>query len=382
MTFIIKKPTPTSKGILILKHSELDYFNESNPVLNKAIQLLKESYVVGVHWCFHKAGVKPTPNVDFHMSDNTVDFDDASKVRIIPLDCKHFTPKTFRKMDVKKEWDIFNMSRPANFKCLDDFLKVVRLIFDKRDNVKVLLICPDVADWSIRSIYTDLLSDYHRLFTQQEKQRFKLVIPKLVDTSLFPFSLETMAYFMNASKVSTLFSKVEGQSRVIHESLLCGLPIVARAKLKGGGLNYLNDTNSKLFTTLEEARDCFLDLIDNPQQCQFDNEALREELGEDQSGPKLINEFKNLFSELKIPFDGEIDITELSFKLPSHTQLLPSKFTTGVHDEIINSKQFYYFIHYLLKRSIKTNSRCLFLIFYTLERISILIKKVISKLIR
>ncbi|RAP38804.1 hypothetical protein DID80_02195 [Candidatus Marinamargulisbacteria bacterium SCGC AAA071-K20] len=381
MAFILKKPFKNSKGILVLKNPEHMFFREANPLFRNVLIELSEKYVIGLHWCSYQENVKDFPYIDFHLSDGTVTFHKDESPRIIPFDCKHFISPTFRKTNLKKDWDIFNMSRPGNGKYLDEFLKVIRLIFDERDNVKVLLICPDILhSWNSRGIYTNLIPDYNRMFSIEEKKRFKIIIPKLVDHSLFPFTQEMITYFINTSKICTLFSKEEGQSRILHESLLCGLPIVARKDLRGGGLNYLNEKNSRLFSTLQEAKSIFLDLIDNPENCQFDPEELRKVLGEEYNKNKFVEALRSLFKELNLEFEGSLDLEDLSNKLPSHIRTLPSEWTGGIQDQLSNSKFFYLFMHFLLNKDLSKTNYLLFQVFYYCSKISLFTKRVYRKI--
>ncbi len=178
MAFILKIPHKNSKGILILKHSEALFLNYKNPILQNYIQKLTELYIIGVHWGFYTDHHKEFNHVTFHLcGQGTVKFSSQITTNRIHLCSRNFIPSLFSPNPYLKQWDIINVSRPINCKKLDDFLHTIRLLFDKRSDVTVLLLCPDIANWKRRGVYTHLIRDYNRLFTTEEQKRFTLLIP-------------------------------------------------------------------------------------------------------------------------------------------------------------------------------------------------------------
>jgi len=79
----------------------------------------------------------------------------------------------------------------------------------------------------------------------------------------FPLSKDEICNFMNLSKIFLLPVEKEGASRVIHEALLCGLPVITCKNLKGGGLDYLNEKNSLLIEDLNNMDVTILNLHSN-----------------------------------------------------------------------------------------------------------------------
>ena len=83
------------------------------------------------------------------------------------------------------------------------------------------------------------------MFSETERQNITLTLLSPLGNP-FPLSEQAISDFMNLSKVFTLFSDKEGESRVVSEALLCGLPVVVKKDILGGATDYLNIQNSTL----------------------------------------------------------------------------------------------------------------------------------------
>jgi len=68
----------------------------------------------------------------------------------------------------------------------------------------------------------------------------------------------TVVQMLNKCRFGVHMSPWEGPSLVFAEYLLCDLPIVADANFRGGGLYFLDETNSLLFTDLPSLPDVLL----------------------------------------------------------------------------------------------------------------------------
>ena len=116
------------------------------------------------------------------------------------------------------------------------------------------------TNWEIVSIdRLDYSGNLNRLnhimseLSETERQNITLTLLSPLGNP-FPLSEQAISDFMNLSKVFTLFSDKEGESRVVSEALLCGLPVVVKKDILGGATDYLNIQNSKLFTSLGNVR--------------------------------------------------------------------------------------------------------------------------------
>jgi hypothetical protein len=223
---------------------------------------------------------------------------------------------------------VFSVGHPIRDKRYADFLDVVRMVFDAGVDLRVLLVCavPDDPDRLGPRWEHEFFEKYESLFTNAERERIDLAVPGEVDVGnrpIHPIPNEVFPYLYNAANSFTLFSEEEGQSKVVHEALLCGKPVVVRETLKGGGRDYLDEQNSLQFGSLEEARDVFIDIATDPERYTFDPTYLRSELAEDETAARLESEIASIYDELGYEYAGEMEKTDLAFKLGSHTITLP-----------------------------------------------------------
>ena len=61
------------------------------------------------------------------------------------------------------------------------------------------------------------------------------------------FTQKELSILYNNSKIYIHGCEAEGESRTIHEALLCGCLIMAKINMKGGGLDNLTQSNSVLY---------------------------------------------------------------------------------------------------------------------------------------
>ena len=327
MVFILKKPLNDSKGIIVFRSSEHQFFQSDAQAMKEAVKALTSQYVLGTNWTWYHENVQDIAPLKFHIAGKTtISLVEGAKTFWIPYGDRNFLPNFFRPNPaLKPHWDIICVANSIKAKKLDEFLKALRLVYDKRPQTRVLMICPEASDEEMRKKkkywYSNLPKDFEQLFSAEEQQRIDLIRLKRFN-KLYPITPETMAYFYQSSRVFTLFTDREGNSRVISEALLTGLPVVVKKHLQGGGLDYVNETNARLFTTVEEAAEHFLELLDHPIPL-FNHDAIAQELCEDYTVPKLEQAFRTLFKELGEPFEGSWDQTNLFMKLPGHANLLP-----------------------------------------------------------
>ena len=322
MSFELKPSTERSKGIVVFTHKEVAHLDAPVGGLRDALAALRERFVVGVHWGNFQSGVVSPWWVDFHLAgEGTVEFADLGAAERLTLCSRNFTPAAFSPLEVTKRWDVINVARPVPVKRLDDFLRVIRAIYDRGRRLKVLAICPGPLDMSDPDAwYSDLYSDYERMFDAEDRETFTLIVLR-GDGYPFPLSQAAIAELYNLSRVFTLFSDREGESRVVAEALLCGLPVLARADLVGGGRDYLNEGNSRLFSNLDEAADALLELVDDGPS--VDVATLARELSEEHSVPRLETAMRELFERRGLVFEGQMETRDLGRRLPSHFRELP-----------------------------------------------------------
>jgi hypothetical protein len=229
------------------------------------------------------------------------------------------------------------------------------MVFDAGVDLRVLLICavPDSPDRLGPRWDHAFFEKYESLFSNAERERIDLAVPGEIDVGsrpIHPLPNEVFPYLYNAANCFTLFSKEEGQSKVIHEALLCGTPVVVREDLKGGGRDYLDAENSRQFGSLAEARDVFIEIARDPEAHAFDPEPLRAELAEDRTAERLEGEIASIYADLGHEYAGEMEKTDLAFKLGSHTITLPDKLRRGNTNDLRSPRAMCLYIDSLLGR--------------------------------
>ena len=344
MAHIFKHPTTKTKGIVVFTHKEMRWFFFNKKKLikslakkfsfkksfeitktlistNKLVDPFKKiqcQYFIGVHY-----GSNPTndiyfKNCDFIMTPNKINITIDDHIIRIPLISRNFVPSLFTNRHQKKYWDILCMSRCQKFKNLDLLLKSVRKIYDLNYDYKILIFTQKNKDKDSKGFYTSLMDDYYELFSNKERNNFS-IIQLSSEVALLGLSSELMVHLYNSAKIFTLFSQTEGGSKVISEALMCGLPVVVKNDLVGGGRDFLTKENSMFFSSYDTAHEVLIEAVDNYENFKVEPEQSRTLLGETESLEKLKGYFEILFDKHSQKFDGNLINTDrLNFRLPAH----------------------------------------------------------------
>ena len=381
MAHIFKLPKDGNKGILVFTHKEMKYFfrpskpfgkkrpltylpfainlaytkYQKEPRFVKEFEALRKKYFIGVHFGWHHTEFPELKYADFLMAGKgTVDFTPPAHILEIPMNSRNFISHRFADMNYnEKFWDIICVARAARFKNLDLLLKSIKKLNETEGKFhKVLLIIPPNANENPKQFYTEIIEDYYNWFTEEERNQ--ITIMKLSkDLSLLGMPQNTLIHFYNASKVFTLFSEKEGESRVIAEALLCGLPVVVKSDLEGGGRDFLNPENAVYFDTFETADIAFKTALANYETLRKGTTSLKKDLRDDFTIPILKDYFKKLYQDNQMNFDGELlNLDYLDRRLPAHTHSVPwsiNRFTTA---DIVSVEQFDIFKKYLTEKEI------------------------------
>jgi glycosyltransferase involved in cell wall biosynthesis len=354
MVYELKPPVGASPGLLVFSHKERRFFLDAPPVVESRLRRLRDRYVVGMQWGRYHEGVGETPFVDFHLAcPGTVRFREDADVRRIPMCSRDFTPSRFRPMDVPKRWDVLAVGHPIRDKRMSELLDVVRMTLDSGVDLSVLLICaiPDSPDRLGGYWDTEFFEKYQQSFSREERAEIHLAAPveaEFGDRPLHPIPNEVFPYLYNASRGFALFSREEGQSKVIHEALLCGTPVVVHEGLRGGGRDYLDERNSIQFGSLDEARDAFVDLAEDGEAHAFDPSYLRPKLAADRTAPKLEAAVESVYEELGSEYRGEMETEDLAFKLGGHTLTLRPELRSGNTNDLPSRRALVTYVDELL----------------------------------
>lgn len=314
-------------GIIVLTHKEKRWV-ENNPLALNIIREINQDYFIGIHYGHRMEGMHRSDFEDFCMgAKSVVEFSGLEPFRI-PLNSRAFTPSFFRNMGIPKFYDLINISRNITLKKLDVFLNAVREIYDQGYDYKFLLIVPtsenEVDDGNF---FLDIVEKYNHMFSRKERENFTL-IRLSGEHGFLGISPLTISYLYNSSRIFSLLSPGEGESRVIHEALLCGLPVVCYSGLYGGGRDYLDESNSLQFDSYDKVAETFVKAIKSYPSFSVDSNALSRELSENYSIENLHQYFETLFNNEKVNYDHELEnLDYLNLRLPGHFTDVPWKLT-------------------------------------------------------
>ncbi|WP_417439199.1 glycosyltransferase [Idiomarina sp.] len=341
MAHIFKEKTESQKGIVVFTHKELNYFEGNLPSwkelikkpksyvkkffkkitesrkIKKNLLNIKKNYYIGVHWGFHSVNIETPEWVDFHMSaPGTCTFNDAPFV--IPLSSANFTPRIMRDEKKEKYWDVICVAKNDNKKRYPELLRSIRKVYDLGYKFKIIFVVASNKNEPSALYYGKLLKDYNEMFSAEEREIFT-IIKTHPDTGFQGFSYTFLSHLYNESKVFTIFSQKEGECRVIKEAQLCGLPVVVKSDMQGGGRDFLNKNNSVMFDEYQEAHNAIIEAVENYKDYTVDSEKIESDLGEESSIRKLNEYFSQLYSKEGKEFDGELINTDnLNRRLPAH----------------------------------------------------------------
>lgn len=324
---------------IIRNHHILDFDTSYSVTL---FNHLKERFFIGVHFGHFTDGSDYLNECDFCLVSKSYELKCNENMIRMPLVSRNFTPKCFYNKNQKKHWDVLCIARNSRFKHLDLFLKSVRRLYDSDHNFKILLVCPKIKNETYNS---SLMKDYYQNFSFNERENFT-ILRLSSEMSFKGVSYDMIVELFNLSKVFTLFSNIEGGSKVISEALCCGLPVTVLRDMKGGGLDYLDQNNSVLFDSFEDAHTSWIDAIDNYERFNGISENAIKLLGEEQSLIELKNQFHLLYEKHGQQFDGKLINTDrLNIRLPAHlNEDVPWSSGTYVTADILSDNQFSVFL--------------------------------------
>ena len=377
MVLLWKKPNNVNKGIIIFTHKE--YAQPFIPFNN-----LKKNFLIGLHIGCWFAKHKNIPKyIDFILSSpNQVE--EKNLKNLIPYNSRNFLPTYFdpfinkeKKIlyesikifnlhsktkvgeniyneieDLKEDkfWDIITVAKPHHVKKLDIFLKEIKKVLEINNTIKILIISPIAPN---ERKYKDHHHNLEKIitndFTIEQQKNFTLLRPEcgtnegIDNIHIYPF--------YQWSKVFCFFTEYEGESRVAHEALCCGLPIVCFKHLKGGANEYLDNTNSVQFDKYDEAHKSILQCLKNYKNLNKNYENMQQKLREDKSIDLFKKELQKIYLQHHMIFDNElIEYDQLHFRLPGHYYYDEwAKFSDNETSDIINLKQWNIFVESKLK---------------------------------
>lgn len=234
MACILRAHSSDSCGVLVATTQERDHQLRNNPELCKAIEGLKDRWLIGLHHNWHDWNFKYDSLFDFSMAgDGDLVEVDGKEIPRIPMDACNFVQDAFHPGSSKKFWDILYVARAVNFKRIPEFFDAIRRLYDSGHKYRVLFICP-VPPYDPneeKTVFYKIRDVYDKMFSENEKDLFNLLTIEY--RYPFPFDLDTLAHFYHSSKVFVHTADDERRCRVAAYAWACGLPVVGM-KCVGG----------------------------------------------------------------------------------------------------------------------------------------------------
>ncbi len=356
MAIIARRPDHDTKGLIVLTHKERATFGA--PVMRSALEMMRDEYVILMHWGHHHSDVDDPWYVDAHLAGPTTISFRTEGARHIPLCSRDFIDPMFT--DEPEEpmiWDVLCIARPSKVKRMTDLLGAARAVFDQGHRVKVLMLCARPRDISDGDVWDhEFLNAWQEGFTASEKDDLELVLP-VDDGTMFPYGALDIARLYRASRSFLLCSQREGESRVIHEALLSGTPVLARRDLIGGGLDHLDEANSQLYETVEELASLMIGIKHQDPPVRVDVSEMRRRFGIEASGERFNQAMRDLHRELGLNDPVPFDVTGFANLLPGHAQQLPPHVRTGKTDDLFTLRGGLWFIEHALGRRVPGRRR-------------------------
>lgn len=348
MTTILKRPVPGCRGVLVFTHKERAVLDSPSPLIRNLIASVRQRYVLGMYWGWFSPNTIPPEYIDFHLGhESSVTFSGERPVRRLGYHSSSFTPAAFRfRPEVPKQWDVMSITRALRAKHTGELLEALALFLEARPAARALVICMAPRELTNKD-EPDLVQRYERLLSEDTKQRLSFVY--MQGGPARPFNREDVAYLYAASRSFALFSSREGASRSVKEALLCGLPILAREGLEGGGLDHLKPSNSRLFRNPGDAAMKLAELLDDPnvQQAAIAREV--EHLSETHGVPELRRDLTRLLGELGESPPGDFLLHDLSIRLPSHDpREVPRELQHGLTTDLLRPADLARYLKFLV----------------------------------
>lgn len=243
MAIVITKRN-NSKNIIVFNTMEAKFFDW---MPKKLITLVKKKYYFFMHTNSYEVELPAVNFMDGYLAaKGTLHESIRFSKQVVHLSARNFLPLP-PEIDIsKKIWDLVIVANCVRYKNISRVKEIMNQATKNGKNLKILIVNtrPNLvlnkASW-----YSDLGVDF------SSKNSYPHVVDIVTGLrpskdELYPLSRDAIYTFMQLSKFTFLPSDTEGESRVIHESLNVGTPVVIFSHLLGGGTDYLTPNNSIL----------------------------------------------------------------------------------------------------------------------------------------
>lgn len=232
MAYLLIEAAPSHKGVLVLKHLEIPFWEGMPPDLVAAV---RERYVVGIYFGFAVRVSRDVEGVDFYMAAENVMLGYRGVTPRVPLNGFHFIEDRFESRGERViEFDyvfIGNAQRRKNL------LELVRAISCMSESPSICIVTKVASSIESR-LYSRRVRSSLNAMTDGTRKRIRYIeIPSHSDG--IPAFL--MSSLLRNSRALICISRAEGAARVVAEAVLNSLPIVYYSKMVGGTCNHLDD---------------------------------------------------------------------------------------------------------------------------------------------
>jgi len=282
---ILLKKENRDKGILIITHKEIPY------IQNK-LEYLKDYYIIS-----HSGSIAPVIEqkwISLYMVADSRCHGD----KYIPFTSRNFLHSSFHKREEEKTIDFIYVSRCNELKETIQILKQ----FKKSEKKCVMIILKQNSE-----------DPYYKKFLKIDKGNVIVIDTHNIEIKndiFMGFPSEQLSKYYNSAKIYIHASEFEGESRSIQEALSCGCLVMAKKDMKGGGLDYLNEQNSVLYT-----RKNISEKMEQAYQkdYKYDPDILQK-TNEIYTRPK----FRKLLEQKLDMYLDDCNMENLMFSLPGH----------------------------------------------------------------
>lgn len=335
MPCLLKRPAPSSPGIVTFTHNELFYgvIARSRRVRD-AIRSASDSgrWIFGIHIqgdCSHLSRwpledwqafvMWPDPGARFLTG--------VPPTRLIKLNCVSFLPEPDAVVPrTARRWDLCVVSRASAIKRIEETLHLVRLVMDRRPGLRVNFIVPDSREMGRgRKTYSaDVVRAYFEgpkaLFSAAELRQISFISPSVEAFGRLPVAHDVVASIVGQSKFLLMWSHSEGTPRAMGEALLTGTPCITSARLRSGLAGLLASQPGVVLDDVDPARDAdrIAQAIEEHGDYHVALASAREAFSDARNRPRLVERLREVIEELGHQVNGEWFLEDLPLRLCGH----------------------------------------------------------------
>jgi len=339
MACILKVPNEKSCGVIIITTPERDRQVNRIPELRKAIECLKNKWLIGLHHNWHDLKFRYDPLYDFSMAGDS-DLKESSNILfpLLQMDACNFVPDIFKPSKGEKFWDILYVARAVYFKRIPEFFEIIRKLYSAGHKIRVLFICPvpPFDELQVKTVFYDIREVYDNLFSEDEKNLFTLLT---IDYRYpFPFDLDTLAFYYRSSKVFVHSADDERRCRVAAYAWASGLPVIGM-ECVGSLLNASERRNPYFYEAkcYEDFSNQILTALASIQKNDWDQSLISQSFSESSTPDILDEKLKKIAYKKGYDYElGNMARSNLSLRLGRHHEGLknPNSFKITLTDFI------------------------------------------------